>query len=133
MGYDFSFMRLFNPPEDFPFDLSNELDFQPAEFTDLKGIGDLLMKRKEFVPNGRDGEQNFCYWWNTPDGGSICAMLHKYSVGVDTHAHWSFVLEIYDCLIELYPDLVILDIQTGEIYDRESYGEFIQKTWQLTK
>jgi len=45
--------------------------------------------------------------------GHLDASLSERWIGVDTHAHWKFVHEFYECVRGLYPDLVVADQQTG--------------------
>ena len=68
------------------------------------------------------------YRWDAPDGGSLNLNLQSASIGwvnVDVHAHWRFVLELFQHLRSVYRDLVIVDPQTGTMYDAESFDALI--------
>lgn len=130
MGYDFGFMRLAVHPDHFPFNPPRDYDSPLPPFTNLKAIGDLLLERKAFRPNGPDGEVAHHYWSDTPDDGSLYVILSENWIGVDTHAHWRYVLDLYNCIKELYPDLVIADPQSGDLHNSNSFDAFIDDSYQ---
>ena len=130
MGYDFVFARLTRLPDNFPGDLPDDFDNNIANIGPLNAIAKLLVARRGFRPNGPNGEKEHNYWWDTPDGGSLDVLLTDDGISVDTHAHWCFVLETYECIRELHRDLVIIDPQTGTLHDTRSFEAFVHESYR---
>ena len=128
MGYNFGFMR-FSRREQFPFHPARDYDGPVPDFENLETIRDLLLG-KGFRPNAILPERPQRYWWDTPDGGHLVVSLRDGWIGVDTHAHWEFVHELYECVRGLYPDLVIADPQTGELHDGRSFAAFVRESYE---
>jgi hypothetical protein len=129
MGYDFGIMRLTVPDGSFPFHPPAALEAPDLKFTDLAALAQLIVQRKGFRPNGPRGEEQHEYRWETPDGGALYVSLSDNWIGVDTHASWRYVQELYECVAELYPDAVIADPQTGDIHNAESFSAFAHEMY----
>ena len=131
MGYDFTYLRLKNTPNSFPFEPNKEFNFyeELKEVLDPEEIAKYLEAKDGFRPNGKNDDGIFWYWWDTPDGGSLDIQLRPdcIAIPVDTHADWKYVLELLTYLQNYMDDLLVLDDQTVTIYNKETYQNFIAK------
>lgn len=148
MGYDFVFKAFKVPPERYP----SRAGSGDERFVD----DDALLDKLRSLPNARASRAYDCKW-DTPDGGSLGFDLRTTSedmekhweamqamfpalaglpvpqydwIRVDTHAHWRYVLEAFELLRPLVPNLVLGDAQTAMLYDSASFAEFIKTSYR---
>jgi len=146
VGYDFYFWRQSDGPQQFPSELP--ADYGPGNLGSL-GDPDLLLKRLTSRENSSpNGHHPYECRWDTPDGGDITftvwtprtstvihpgdkpATAHQGDwINVDTRAHWRYVLQAYQYLSSLYPDLVIVDPQQATLHDARSFAAFIEQDY----
>ena len=129
MGHDFTYLRLKMPIDSFPFKPGKEFDF----YTEVEQLPEVevlasLLEKEGFRKNGKDEEGNMWYWWDTPGGGSLDVRLSKdrLTIGVDTHAHWKYVLSLLRFLKSHVVGLLVVDNPTITIYDDNSYNEYVK-------
>jgi len=122
MSHDFILVRLAQPPAHFPAELPNDFgEKDTVKFNDVAPLAQTLASKLGLKRNGPPVLGRQSYWWKTNDGGSLDVGLDEAAIHVDTHAHWRFVLEMFEYLNETYPDLAILDPQTMHLHNNESY------------
>lgn len=128
MGYDFTLVRLEPRPSSFPFEPS-DLDgsIRPLRHPDVLENG--LLSHGGFRANGGHFGGRQHYWRDTPDGGSLNVCIYDNAVYVDTHSHWQYVLELYQFLCTVDPELLILDNTRVVIYDADSYRTFVEDSY----
>lgn len=119
MGYDFSFVRLEPRPTSFPFRAPNDFDGRFNPFTSPRAL-EARLESSGFRVSPRGD-----YSWDAPEGGGLTLFVYDDWLSVDTHAHWKYVLGVYELLRELEPELLVFDKQTGMFYDEPSYRRFV--------
>ena len=50
-------------------------------------------------------------------------------ISIDTHAHWEFVAQIFDIVVAVWPDTVLLDAQKCEMHTPRSFREFVARSY----
>lgn len=127
MGYDFSIgiQRSGNPQTDL-IDPSS-IDETTIEMQLDKEVLNLhLAKLPGIVKNGDS------WWWNVPEGGSLDISISSPLIGIDTHASWLAVLEIYLYIQTIEPHAFLLDSQTFDSHNEGSFRDFLvtpEKGW----
>lgn len=128
MGYDFSYMIIEPRPQAFPFYLAADFDGRVAPLSDARALERRLSSRDGMRLNGPPIQGTQHYRW---EGAAGILYLHvgESAVSVDTHAHWTAVLELYEYLLPAEPELLIVDNQTAELYDGPSFRRFVADSY----
>lgn len=129
MGYDFTFARLDPRPDHFPFRPAVDFDGRLKALKNPESLERCLLSPGGFRHNGPPNNGTQYYWSDTPDGGSLDVCVRDDWVSVDTHAHWSYVLKVYDLLCSIEPELLILDLQSSVFYDAVSFRTFVDESY----
>jgi hypothetical protein len=129
MGYDFSFVRLKPTPVSFPFEPAGDFDGRVEAFQSQHALERQVLSSGEFKRNRPSAVGIQWYGWDTPDGGNLSVHVREDWVSIDTHAHWKYVLEVYELLHSIEPELLILDPQTSVFYDATSYRQFVDESY----
>lgn len=129
MGYDFSFMVIAPRPAAFPFYLAPDFKGRVEPLRNTAALEQCLVSRGGFRLNGPPVRGTQHYRWEGPDGGHLYVFVFESTVSVDTHAHWDDVLNLYELLCQVTPELLIVDKQTAMLYDAQSYRTFIAESY----
>jgi hypothetical protein len=129
MGYDFSFVRLTPRPDSFPFEPPGKFDGRLEPFESADTLEKCLLSPGEFKCNGPPFNGIQRYSWDTADGGNLSIHVRADWISVDTHAHWRYVLQVYELLRSIESDLLILDPQVSVFHDAASYRRFVDASY----
>ena len=100
-----------------------------VEIVDARALERHLLSREGVRLNGPPIHGTQQYLWQGPDRGHLYIHITPDVVSVDTHAHWGDVLNLYEFLVPLEPDLLIVDNQTAMLYDASSYRSFVAESY----
>ncbi len=129
MGYDFSFIVIAPRPEAFPFYLAPDFDGCVESLRDAHALEQRLLSREGIRLNGPPIGGRQQYRWESADGGQLYIHIGGNVVSVDTHAHWGDVLNLYEYLCHVEPELLIVDDQTAMLYDASTYRSFVAESY----
>ena len=129
MGYDFMLMRLrggvrFEPPR-----IPESLDEDDVvAVIDPAPLLMAVQASELFVP-GSLTCRPAGFRWRTPDRGTLDVDVRSPCISIDTHAHWDFVAQIFDIVVAVWPDTVLLDPQKCAMHDPQSFREFVARSY----
>ena len=68
--------------------------------------------------------------WNTPDGGRLDVKVMAQGVNIDTHAHWEHVAQLFELVLQVWPDTALFDLQAALVHDAASFRAFVERSYR---
>lgn len=126
MSYEFMLMRLSPAPHPGRIaDSVTEDAHQPI--ADAAPLHDAVRASALFAPGAVRFDDDRRFTWNTPDGGQVDVTLVGGIVSLRMHAHWIHARRLFELAHGVWPDLMLLDLQQGEVHDAASFGAAIER------
>ncbi len=119
MGYDFSIgiMRTGNVQKDLT-------DFSMEESTIEMQLDE--EKFNQHLAKFPGIERNGTSWlWNVPESGSLDISIYSPLIGIDTHADWLAVLEIYLYIYQIEPRAFLIEDADFALYNEKTFRDYI--------
>lgn len=124
MGYDFSFVHLVPRPPALPFWAPADYEGRPKSIADVDLVVKRLIDEGGFRKNG-----TFDNYRSETEDGILYVRVSSDWISVDTHARWARVLALYELILPLQPELLIVDNQTAVFYDSPAFRAFIDASY----
>ena len=95
--------------------------------TDAAPLHEAVRGSAMFAPGSIRFDSDRLFTWRTPDGGQMGVNVIAGCVSLRMHAHWTHAAQLFDLARGLWPDLVLFDLQQGQMHDPASFQAAIER------